>query len=287
MKNKILVVDDDPNILELVSEYLIAKPYELIFAPNGKRAITLAAEEQPDLIIMDWEMPVLNGIEAVKEILDNPVTHNIPIIITTGVNLEPTDLEEALNTGAVDFLRKPYSPIEFIARLKANIRIRDQHQTITELLKKEKEHIRLSLEKKEREQVSAAMFEHEKNSVILKLIEELDKLTTDSNSKISIRLNDIKRQLKNKLDLSKSWNNFKVRFEEVHPDFFETLHAKFDFLNLNEKRMCAYLKIGLGNKEIATLTNVESGSVRKSLNRLKKKLQLQPEDNLREYVSYV
>lgn len=287
MGNRILIVDDDPNNLELVLEYLADKPDELFYAPNGEKAIELAKEEQPDLILMDWEMPVLNGIEAVKELKKDPTTSQIPIIIATGVMIKPSNLGEALDTGAVDFLKKPFNPIEFNARVKANLRIVEQHKIITGLLETEKKLIQEALNRKERELASTTMFEHEKNTMITKLIEELDNLNIESNTKISSQLTIIKRQLKSKLNLNKSWNNFKTSFEEVHPNFFNKLEELHGPLNLNEKRMCSYLKIGLDNKEIAMLTNIEAGSVRKFLNRLKNKLQLTAEDSLRNHISII
>lgn len=285
MAHKILVVDDDPYNLELVLEYLENKPEEVLYAPNGKRAVELAKVEKPDLILMDWEMPVMNGIEAVKELQRNEVTQNIPIIIATGVMIRPSDLGTALDTGAVDFIKKPFNPIEFNARIRANLRIKQQHELITKLLENEKRMIKQDLERKERELSSAAMFEHEKNSVLIKLLEELDKIELNADSNVSMELHSVRRQLRSQLNLDKSWNNFKIHFEEVHPDFFKRLSDQFGSMSPNEKKMCAYLKIGLDNKEIAILTNVVSGSVRKSLNRLKKKLNLSAEESLRDFIA--
>lgn len=285
MANKILIVDDDPHNLEVVLEYLSDKPDELLYAPNGQRAIELAKEELPDLILMDWEMPVLNGLQAVKALQSDPLTVHIPIIIATGVMIEPIHLETALDTGAVDFLKKPFNPIEFNARIRANLRIKEQHETITRLLENEKLLMQEALERKDRELTTSALFEHEKNGMLTKLLEELDKLTSYSEGDFSMQLNQIKRELKKQLNLDKSWNSFKLHFEEVHPEFFGRLNKEFGALSLNEKKMCAYIKIGLDNKEIALLTNVVVGSVRKSLNRLKKRLNLSIEDSLRDYIS--
>jgi CheY-like chemotaxis protein len=207
-------------------------------------------------------------------------TRNIPIIIATGVMIRPTDLGTALDTGAVDFIKKPFNPIEFNARIRANLRIKEQHELITQLMKSD-------LERKERELSSAAMFAHEKNTMLIKLLEEFEKLELPPEARVSSDLLQIKRQLKSWLNLDKSWNNFKIHFEEVHPNFFTTLTENYESLSTNEKKMCAYLKIGLDNKEIAVLTNVVSGSVRKALNRLKKKLNLEVEDSLREFISKI
>ncbi len=282
MSYKILIVDDDPQNIELLLEYLANESCELLYAPNGQVALMLARQELPDLIVMDWEMPVLNGIEAVKLLQADPKTQKIPIIIATGIRVEPSDLEEALDTGAVDFLKKPFNPVEFNARIRSNLRIKKQHETITRLLEE-------ALARKERELTATALFEHEKNNLITKLIEQLEKLSPlhDSDSGLSQQVNDIKRQLKSQLNLKRSWDSFRLHFEEVHPDFFNRLHEHYGPLSITEKRMCAFLKIGMDNKEIALLTNVETGSVRKSLNRLKNKLNLEAEDDLRTHVNHI
>lgn len=285
MTNKILIADDDPHNLELILEYLADKPNELLYAINGVSAIKLAQKELPDLILMDWEMPILNGIEAVKELQNDPVTKDIPIIIVSGIMLKPSDLKQALDTGAVDFIQKPFDPIIFNARIRANLRIKKQHDTILQLLRKEKEFIQDALHKKERELAATTIFEHEKNNVLSKLIHQLDHLAAKPDLDISNNLGEIKRQLKGHLNIRNSWDNFKLHFEEVHPNFFDRLYEKFGPLSLNEKKMCAYLKIGINNKEIAILTNVVPASVRRSLNRLKKKLRLSPEENLRVYIA--
>ncbi len=287
MASKILIVDDDPNNMELIYDFLEDKTHELLWAPNGFRAVELALLEQPDLIIMDWQMPVMDGIEAIHVLKENETTKNIAIIMTTGVMMSPENTKTALDTGAVDFLKKPFNPIEFNARVRANMRIKQQHELITQLLKNEKRLMQEALERKERELSSAAMFEHEKNTMLIKILKELDKLDDIDNPEVKENIIHIRRQLKTQLNLERSWANFKIHFEEVHPSFFLRLEEQFEGLSTNERKICAYLKIGLENKEIAILTNVVSASVRKALNRLKSKMGLSEDENLRAFISRI
>ncbi len=277
MKNLILVADDDHNNLEVILEFLADKPQEVLYAPNGKVACEIAREELPDLIIMDWEMPVMNGIDSIKQLQADEETREIPIIVATGVMTSSENLQLALGAGAVDFLRKPFNPIEFNARVEATLRLAASHQEIKRLMKE-------SLEQKERELSTAAMFDHQKNHILTDLSERLDRLNKIIHGVAGEELNVIQKEIRSYLNLDKSWNNFKIHFENVHPGFFEKLNAEFGELSNNEVRMCAYLRIGLGNHEIANLTNIESSSVRKSLTRLKKKLGLTADDGLREYI---
>lgn len=296
---KVLVVDDDPSNLEVILDFVQGQNQEILYAPNAKIGLDLVRTENPDLVIMDWEMPVMNGIEAIKVLKADPITADIPVIVATGVMTQSRDLSEAMEVGAVDFLRKPFDPVEFRARLNTTLRlsesyqeikrqngqIKEQHEQILELSQREKELLKQQLEGKERELSSSALFDFQKNELLANLLKELERLDVVTNRMYAPDIRKISRQIKGAADLDKSWNNFKKHFDEVHPGFFEIVQSRFPELTNNEQRTCAYLRIGLGNKEIALLTNVESGSVRKALTRLKKKLGLTIEDDLRGFVN--
>lgn len=292
IKRTILVVDDEPVNLELILS-LLGSEFNVLYASNGERGIQLTEEHQPDLVIMDWEMPIMNGIDAISKLKASETTADIPVVISTGIMTESNDLKTALEMGAVDFLAKPFNPIEFKARLGSALRLSDsyrqikkQKSEIEELAKKEKELLKDNLESKTRELSSAAMFDFQKNELLTKLLDEIGRLNSVTNQMYAPEIKKISRDIKSFLDLDKSWTNFKVHFEEVNPGFLEHLIVKFPGLTNNEHKICAYLKIGLNNKEIALLTNVESASVRRALNRLKKKLNLGPEDNLRKFIKH-
>lgn len=283
-KNIILVADDDPNNVEVILQFLEEKPDEVIYAPNGEKAIELARTENPDLIIMDWEMPVMDGIEAIKHLQADPETKDIPVIMATGVMTESRNLETALNAGAIDFIRKPFDRIEFSARVRSILRIKEQNERIKELLVSEKNLMSQTLEHKERELTAMAMYDHQKSELLHKLLEEVKRLDSITNQIYTLEIKEIRKQISSYNDLEKSWNKFKIHFEDVHPGFFDKLGQIHEQLSPNERRVCAYLKIGLDNSEIARLTNVAGSSVRKALNRLKKKLELGPSDDLRNFI---
>jgi len=285
MRFKILVADDDPGILELIMEFLSDEDHSLLYAPNGQRAIELAIKEQPDLVIMDWEMPILNGIEAVKALQADERTNKIPIIISTGVMMQAEDLKQALDSGAVDYMRKPLHPIEFKARLRANLRIKNQHEEILRLVQREAELMAEDLARKDRELTTAALNESKFQELLSELIQNLENLVDGMAAKDRQAILQLRNSLRSQLSMEQGHQNFFTHFESVHPDFFRSLEIQFPQISLNDRRICAYLRIGLANKEIAQLTNVESGSVRKSLTRLKKKMNLPVEADLRTYVS--
>lgn len=118
---KILVVDDESGILQTLRFNLERNGYIVATAGDGRTAITLAATEKPDLIIMDIMLPILDGIEACKEIRK---ASGVPIIMLTARDQE-IDKVLALELGADDYVTKPFSLHEFLARVKA--RLRRQH----------------------------------------------------------------------------------------------------------------------------------------------------------------
>lgn len=115
---KILVVDDDKNICELLSLYLKKEGYEIIFAHDGSEAVTKAKEENPNIIILDVMMPIINGWEACKLIRQ---FSDIPIIMLTAMDSLENKVQ-GLDIGADDYIVKPFEPVEVIARVNAHLR---------------------------------------------------------------------------------------------------------------------------------------------------------------------
>ena len=138
-KKTILVIDDNREVVRFIAKnFKEYRPhYSVINAVNGKIGCQVAAQQQPDLIIMDWEMPEMNGIEATRKLKQMEETHNIPIVIATGVMTTSEDLQIALEAGAIDYVRKPIDFIELLARINTALRITEQNEKIRELLKNE------------------------------------------------------------------------------------------------------------------------------------------------------
>lgn len=115
---KILVVDDDKNICELLNIYLKNEGYEVVFAYDGSDAVNKAKEEKPDLIVLDVMMPIINGWEACKLIRQFT---NVPIIMLTALDTLENKVQ-GLNIGADDYIVKPFEPVEVLARINAHLR---------------------------------------------------------------------------------------------------------------------------------------------------------------------
>lgn len=115
---KILVVDDDKNICELLNIYLKNEGYNVVFAYDGSDAVNKAKEEKPDLIVLDVMMPIINGWEACKLIRQFTA---VPIIMLTALDTLENKVQ-GLNIGADDYIVKPFEPVEVLARINAHLR---------------------------------------------------------------------------------------------------------------------------------------------------------------------
>ena len=116
MAKRILVADDEAHIRHVVSLKLANAGYEVITATDGEEALELCASESPDLIITDYQMPVMTGLELCRELRSRQETKDIPAIMLTarGFNIEP---REMIRAGIAAVLAKPFSPMEILERV--------------------------------------------------------------------------------------------------------------------------------------------------------------------------
>jgi len=112
-EKKVLVVDDEIHIIHVVAIKLRNNGYEVISAENGNEAFELACEEKPDIIVTDFQMPVMTGLELVRKLRENEATKEIPVIMLTarGFAIEDEQKEELQIS---EFLSKPFSPKELL-----------------------------------------------------------------------------------------------------------------------------------------------------------------------------
>ena len=141
MNANILIADDEPNQLELMSFNLSNAGYSIIKATNGKEAIELIENHSPDLIILDWMMPKMSGIDVCRTLRSRSETKQIPIIILSARSDE-SDKSLGLDIGADDYISKPFSPKELISRVNALLR-RSRPALINNIL--EHENLKISL----------------------------------------------------------------------------------------------------------------------------------------------
>ena len=117
----VLIVEDEPSQREVLAYNLKAEGFEVIIADNGDDALLLVEEQEPDLILLDWMMPNLSGIEVCRRLKSRHETRSIPILMLSARS-EDVDKVRGLETGADDYLVKPYSVVELIARVRSHLR---------------------------------------------------------------------------------------------------------------------------------------------------------------------
>ena len=118
MANKLLIIEDEPDLRELLSFTLSREGYDVMEAETAETALQMLDSTLPDLAIVDWMLPGMDGIELVKRLRRDDVTEDLPIIMLTARGEEPDKLK-SFDVGIDDYITKPFSPRELLARIKA------------------------------------------------------------------------------------------------------------------------------------------------------------------------
>ena len=121
MEPSILIVEDEPPLVELLRYNLEREGFKTAVAGDGEEALVMVEENPPDLVILDWMLPSLSGIEVCRRLRAKTETKSLPVIMLTARG-EETDRVRGLDSGADDYVVKPFSPGELVARVRAVIR---------------------------------------------------------------------------------------------------------------------------------------------------------------------
>ena len=121
LKPLVLIVEDEADLITLLKYNLEKENFRTIAASDGEEALLLAAEQVPNLVLLDWMLPLMSGLEVCRQMRRNPKTRDIPIIMLTARG-EEADKVRGLNSGADDYMAKPFSPTELVARMRAVLR---------------------------------------------------------------------------------------------------------------------------------------------------------------------
>jgi two-component system alkaline phosphatase synthesis response regulator PhoP len=121
MTRTILVIDDEPGIVQIARDYLDRAGFRVITAGDGNTAVRLARSERPHLIVLDLMLPGMDGLDVTRTLRQDPLTRTVPIIMLTAL-VEETDRLIGLELGADDYITKPFSPRELVARVRAVLR---------------------------------------------------------------------------------------------------------------------------------------------------------------------
>jgi PAS domain S-box-containing protein len=131
---KVLIADDEPLNLLLFAEMIKPMGHTVSLASDGLDAVQKMNEVRPDLIILDWNMPRLDGLETLIRIKSEPDFKQTPVIMITGIMTSPENLKQAMESGAIDFLRKPFDKIELQARVASVLMLANSQRELKERL---------------------------------------------------------------------------------------------------------------------------------------------------------
>ena len=217
IQNKsILIVDDIPENLQVLSAILTEEELEISFATNGMQALATVTHNPPDLILLDISMPEMDGFEVCKKLKADKITSQIPVIFLTA-RTQPEDIIKGFKSGAVDFITKPFNSSELLSRVKTHLELKISRDIIQE------KNMELHNEIQERLKVEKALKNREEQ---LKQAQQM--------AKIGSLEYDYKTR---KISLSENFNeilnldNFKITDKFRHTNFFEYLHED-DKVNL-------------------------------------------------------
>ncbi len=274
-QNKILIVDDNPHVINRIVDILSETENEYVFyqANNGKIALKIAQDKMPDIIITDWDMPFVNGIELINSLKNNSATKEIPIIMATAVMQTSEDLKTALNAGAIDYIRKPIDAVELCARVKSVLKISYYNKQI--------------LENKNRKIAENALLlirNNKFNIQIIKILKELHEKMPDKSTEIENLFEYLIKSIKEKVEVD-AWQKFEIIFNSAHEDFSKKLLDKYPSITNAEIKLCILLKLGMSTKDISSVLFQSEGSVRVSRSRLRKKLELDATQNLLTFLT--
>lgn len=274
-KRKILIVDDiSHNIQIIVSIFENYCPDYILYQANeGEIAILIAQKTLPDLIITDWDMPGMNGIELIKRLKQIPETQNILIIMSSGVMTSVENLQTALDAGAIDYIKKPIDEVELVARTNSALKLAESYNKI--------------LEQKNTELLENTLLlirNNKFNVQINEKLQQLENLLDPSYIEAKNIINEIITNIDNKIKTD-SWRRFDLAFNTVYKDFYKNITTKFPDLTKQDTKICAFLKLGLNSKDIASILFISPDSVKVSRSRIRKKLGISTENDFQSFLS--
>lgn len=129
-KFKLLAADDNPSNLALLLRYLQQEEYQVLTASSGAETLETLRAELPDLLLLDVNMPEMDGFQVLEKMRSDPALEYIPVIIVTAARLDPVDMQYALNMGADDYVTKPFDRRELLARIRTRLRVKQAEDVL-------------------------------------------------------------------------------------------------------------------------------------------------------------
>lgn len=286
----ILIIDDDLAHTEIIAGHLtnLDQTCKFLIANDGITGYNLAEQHLPGLIFVDLMMPELNGLEILKKLQSGMDTREIPVIIMADDSDDQAMLSNTVLSGAFDIIRKPVTRIEMSARIGALNRYRKLYTLYRDQFEismvKEKNRLEEELFHKEVENQQRQLTI---NAINILQLSHLQQAVSDELTVLMLHVDPdgkkIIRSIISKL-LDKStervWSEMEVCFERVHIGFYQRLLGQIPELSLRERRLCAFLRLNMTSKEIASITFQSVNAIDVAKHRVKKKIGIKNDGDL-------
>ncbi len=258
----IMIVDDSPASLKLLSKILLMGGFQVRQALNGKVALTVIKQQPPDLILLDIRMPDMDGFEVCSQLKTDDKTRNIPVIFISGLE-QADDKIKAFEAGGLDYITKPFEPTEVMARVKLHLELSRMQQSLEDMV----QHRTIKLE--EANTALKVLLEHRKSGQ--------EQFEENINSHISALINPyVARMQKTDLDSRQTalMEVIESNLNEITSDFSGKLYSRALGLTRREMEVATLIKTGKTNQEIAVILSVSEHAVSFHRQNLRKKLGL-------------
>ncbi len=258
----IMVVDDNHDSLKLLTDILSEQGFQVRQALNGQLALAAVKQQSPDLFILDIRMPEMDGFELCRQLKNNDVTRNVPVIFISGLE-DSDDKVKAFRIGGQDYITKPFEDTEVLARVKLHLEVSSMRKNLENI-------------------VQQRTINLEESNIALKVLlehrgSEREKFEENALSHIRSLVTPYLERLKN-TDLDSRQSSLldivEVNLLEITSQFSGTLYSSSLGLTRREMEIAALIKAGKTNAETASLINISEHSVSFHRQNLRKKLGL-------------
>ncbi len=258
----IMVVDDNPDNLKLLSDILSEQGFQVRQALNGRLALAAIKQQSPDLFILDVRMPEMDGFELCRQLKNDITTCNVPVIFISGLG-EPADKVKAFEVGGQDYITKPFEDTEVLARVKLHLEVSSMRKNLENMVQQRTVNL-------EESNTALKVLLGHRNS-------EREKFEENALSHIRSLVSPYLERLKD-TDLDDRQNSLleivETNLLEITSQFSGTLYSSSLGLTRREMEVAALIKSGKTNAEIAGLINISEHSVSFHRQNLRKKLGL-------------
>lgn len=269
---KVLAIDDDEMLCEIVAVYLEEQGFETLQAHDGAEGLRLFRRERPDLVLLDIRMPKMSGTEVLKQMtVESPQT---PVIMVSSTG-DLADVVEVLRLGAWDYIVKPINDMEFL--LHAIDKALERGRILSEN-KRYKEHLEEEVRMRTLELAQANDALRRKN---IALEEIMDAIRSQQSQLGESMLKNVETIIEPELQSlraglssvqQRALDNIRQHLREITSPFVAALSQEFASLSPTEIRLCKHIRSGMANKEIAAIEHVAITTVKKHRERIRRKL---------------